>query len=96
MQPELDRCLVVGTEEADWLLSDAFASWRMATNQDQFEVYGRTYGTIFGEGAAAVLIGRTGTLEISRSSPGRPFFSVRDSESVAARDVWQPADRGIT
>jgi 3-oxoacyl-(acyl-carrier-protein) synthase len=84
MQPELDRCLVVGTEEADWLLSDAFASWRMATNQDRFEVYGRTYGTIFGEGAAAVLIGRTGALEISRSSPGLPFFSVRDSESVAA------------
>jgi 3-oxoacyl-(acyl-carrier-protein) synthase len=83
MQPELDHCLVVGTEEADWLLPDAFASWRMATNQEQFEVYGRTRGTIFGEGAAAVLIGRTGVLEISRSSPGQPFFSVRDSESVA-------------
>jgi 3-oxoacyl-[acyl-carrier-protein] synthase II len=84
MQPELDHCLVVGTEEVDWLLSDAFASWRMATNEDKFEVYGRTCGTIFGEGAAAVLIGRSGVLEISRSSPGRPFFSVRDSESVAA------------
>jgi 3-oxoacyl-(acyl-carrier-protein) synthase len=83
MQPELNRCLVVGTEEADWLLSDAFASWRMATNEDQFEVYGRTCGTIFGEGAAAVLIGRSGVLGICRSSPGRPFFSVRDSESVA-------------
>jgi hypothetical protein len=84
MQPELDHCLVVGTEEADWLLSDAFASWRMATNQDQFEVYGRTHGTIFGEGAAAVLLGRTGALEISCSSPGQPFFSVRDSEAVAS------------
>jgi 3-oxoacyl-(acyl-carrier-protein) synthase len=84
MQPELNHCLVVGTEEADWLLPDAFASWRMATNQEQFEVYGRTRGTIFGEGAAAVLLGRTGVLEISRSSPGQPFFSVRDSESVAA------------
>ena len=60
IQPRLDRCLVVGTEEADWLLADAFASWRMATNRDQFEVYGRSGGTIFGEGAAAVLIGRTG------------------------------------
>jgi 3-oxoacyl-(acyl-carrier-protein) synthase len=84
MQPELDHCLVVGTEEADWVLADAFASWRMATNEDQFEVYGRTCGTIFAEGAAAVLIGRSGVLEISRSSPGRPFFSVRDSESVGA------------
>jgi 3-oxoacyl-(acyl-carrier-protein) synthase len=84
MQPELNHCLVVGTEEVDWILSDAFASWRMATNKDQFEVYGRASGTIFGEGAAAVLIGRSGVLQISRSSPGRPFFSVRDSESVAA------------
>ena len=84
MQPDLDHCLVVGTEEADWLLPDAFASWRMATIKDWFEVYGRTGGTIFGEGAAAVLLGRTGTLEICRSSPGQPFFSVRDSESVAA------------
>src|SRR6476620_2542148 len=39
MQPDLDHCLVVGTEEADWLLPDAFASWRMATNKDWFEVY---------------------------------------------------------
>jgi 3-oxoacyl-(acyl-carrier-protein) synthase len=83
-QPELDRCLVVGTEEADWLLADAFASWRMATNKEQFEVYGRTCGTIFGEGAAAVLLGRTGSLEVSGCSAGLPFFSVRESESVAA------------
>jgi 3-oxoacyl-(acyl-carrier-protein) synthase len=84
MQPELDHCLVVGTEEADWLLPDGFATWRMATDQDRFEVYGRTRGAIFGEGAAAVLIGRTGTLEISRSSPGQPFFSALESESVGA------------
>lgn len=84
MHPDLDHCLVVSTEEADWLLADAFASWRMATKQDWFEVYGRAGGTIFGEGAAAVLLGRAGPLEISRSSPGQPFFSVRDGESVAA------------
>jgi 3-oxoacyl-[acyl-carrier-protein] synthase II len=84
MQPQLDRCLVVGTEEADWLLPDGFATWRMATNQDHFEVFGRTSGTIFGEGAAAVLLGRSGALEISHSSAGRPFFSSQDSDSVAA------------
>jgi 3-oxoacyl-(acyl-carrier-protein) synthase len=82
-QPRLDRCLVVGTEEADWLLADAFASWRMATNRDHFEVYGRSGGTIFGEGAAALLIGRTGELAITKSSAGLPFCSFRESESVA-------------
>jgi 3-oxoacyl-[acyl-carrier-protein] synthase II len=85
IQPKLDRCLVVGAEETDWLLADAFASWRMATNRDQFEVYGRSGGTIFGEGAAAVLIGRAGPLAIASSSPGLPFHSFRESESAARR-----------
>jgi 3-oxoacyl-(acyl-carrier-protein) synthase len=83
MQPDLDRCLVVGTEEADWLLADAFASWRMATTKDYFEVYGRTGGTIFAEGAAAVLIGRTGSIRLSGSSAGQSFFSRSDSVAVA-------------
>jgi 3-oxoacyl-[acyl-carrier-protein] synthase II len=87
MQPKLDCCLVVGTEEADWLLADAFASWGMATNLDQFEVYGQSRGTIFGEGAAAVLIGRTGQLAIASSSPGIPFRSFRESQS-AAREMF--------
>jgi 3-oxoacyl-[acyl-carrier-protein] synthase II len=87
VQPKLDRCLVVGTEEADWLLADAFASWRMATSRDHFEVYGRSGGTIFGEGAAAILIGRTGVLAITSSSAGLPFHSFRESES-AARKVF--------
>jgi 3-oxoacyl-(acyl-carrier-protein) synthase len=85
VQPKLDRCLVVGTEEADWLLADAFATWRMATGRDQFEVYGRSDGTIFGEGAAAVLIGRTGRLAIASSSAGLPFHSFRESESAARK-----------
>jgi len=87
IQPQLDRCLVVGTEEADWLLADAFGNWRMTTKGGQFEVYGRSGGTIFGEGAAALLIGRTGPLAIASSSAGLPFRSFRESES-AAREMF--------
>ena len=83
MQPDLDRCLVVGAEEADWLLADAFASWRMATTKEFFEVYGSSVGTVFAEGAAAVLIGRTGAICLSGSSAGQPFFSHRESAAVA-------------
>jgi 3-oxoacyl-(acyl-carrier-protein) synthase len=83
VQPELDRCLVVGTEEADWLLADAFASWRMAATKDFFEVYGTPSGTVFAEGAAAVLIGRTGSILLSGSSAGQSFFSRQDSAAVA-------------
>jgi 3-oxoacyl-(acyl-carrier-protein) synthase len=83
IRPELDRCLVVGTEEADWLLADAFASWRMATASDSFEVYGRSGGTVFAEAAAALLIGREGPIRLSGSSAGQSFFSRRDSVGVA-------------
>jgi 3-oxoacyl-(acyl-carrier-protein) synthase len=95
IQPGLDHCLVVGTEEADWLLADAFASWRMATNRDQFEVYGRSRGTVFGEGAAAVLIGRTGPLAITNSSAGLPFLSFRESESAAREVVGGLSTQGL-
>ncbi|HZC59319.1 MAG TPA: beta-ketoacyl synthase N-terminal-like domain-containing protein, partial [Chthoniobacterales bacterium] len=94
MHPELDCCLVVGTEEADWLLADAFASWRMVANKDQFEVYGRSIGTIFGEGAAAVLIGRTGQIAITDSAAGVPFYSFRECEP-AARAVFGKTDTGF-
>ena len=83
MEPDLDRCLVVGAEEADWLLADAFASWRMATTKDFFEVYGSSGGTIFADGAAAVLIGRTGSISLSGSSAGQPFFNRRERAAVA-------------
>jgi len=83
VQPDLDRCLVVGVEEVDWLLADAFASWRMATTKDFFEVYGSAGGTIFADGAAAVLIARTGFICLSESSAGQSFFSRRDSAPVA-------------
>ena len=95
MHTELDCCLVVGTEEADWLLADAFASWRMAADKDQFEVYGRSIGTIFGEGAAAVLIGRTGQIAIAGSAAGVPFYSFRECEP-AARAVFGRADTGFS
>jgi 3-oxoacyl-[acyl-carrier-protein] synthase II len=83
MQPDLDRCLVVGAEEADWLLADAFASWRMATTKDFFEVYGSPGGTIFAEGAAAILIGRAGPIRLLGSSAGQSCFSRRESAAVA-------------
>jgi 3-oxoacyl-[acyl-carrier-protein] synthase II len=90
MHPELERCLVVGTEEADWLLGDAFACWRMATTRDQFEVYGRPAGTIFGEGAAAILIGRSGQIALQESSAGIPFGSFRQCERAARAAFGRP------
>ncbi|MBV9672367.1 MAG: hypothetical protein JO076_06025 [Verrucomicrobia bacterium] len=83
IQPELDRCLVVAAEESDWLLADGFATWRMTTEQADFEVYGRNSGTVLGEGGAAILVGRQGPIRIDRSSPGESFFSMKDGASAA-------------
>jgi len=88
-QRELELCVVVGTEEVDWILSDAFNSWRMATRNSDFEVFGKPSGTIFGEGAAAVVLGRTNGIPIVRIGPGSTFFSRQDVLAVA-RQVIQP------
>jgi len=88
-QSELELCVVVGTEEVEWILSDAFNSWRMATRNSDFEVFGKLSGTILGEGAAAVVLGRTNGIPLVRTGPGSTFFSRQDA-LVAARQVIQP------
>jgi len=92
-QPQLELCVVVGTEEADWILSDAFNSWRMVTRHSDFEVFGKPQGTIFAEGAAAIVLGRTNGIPVARSGPGRSFFSRQDA-LAAARQVIEPMIQG--
>jgi 3-oxoacyl-(acyl-carrier-protein) synthase len=92
-QRELELCVVVGTEEADWILADAFNCWRMAARNPDFEVFGKPQGTIFGEGAAAVVLGRTHGIRLVRSGPGLCFFSRRDA-LTAARQVIKPMIEG--
>jgi 3-oxoacyl-(acyl-carrier-protein) synthase len=84
--PELEFCIVVGVEETDWVLADAFATWRMVTNQSSFEIFGSTRGTILAETAAALVLGRSGRIQVARVSGGIPFFRQRDASS-ALRDV---------
>src|SRR5262249_8216526 len=60
MQNEgLDYCLVVGTEEVDWLLCDAYWRWRLLRAAPPIEPYSnQKRGMIFSEGAGAVLLAR--------------------------------------
>src|SRR5438876_8013322 len=59
--PELDRCLVVGAEEADWLLCDAYRKWRLLRAKPPIEPFAqRAKGMILSEGAGAVLVARVG------------------------------------
>ena len=88
MQPQLDRCLVVGTEEADWLLADAFASWRMATNRDQFEVYGQSGWNNFWGRRCRDPDRADGTVS-DHQFLARPAVSFISGERIGGeRDVW--------
>ncbi len=55
--PALDRCLIVGAEEADWLLCDAYSRWRLLRAAPPLEPFASpARGTILSEGAGAVVL----------------------------------------
>src|SRR5213595_1705698 len=70
----LDYCLVVGTEEIDWLLCDAYWRWRLLRLAPPIEPYGnRNRGMVLSEGAGSVLIARNGLFSIESAHPGGHF-----------------------
>ncbi|MGH8093491.1 MAG: beta-ketoacyl synthase N-terminal-like domain-containing protein, partial [Chthoniobacterales bacterium] len=84
--PALDRCLVVGAEEADWLLCDAYRKWRLLRPGPPVEPFARPpRGMILSEGAGAVVLAREGTVTLERIHPGRNF--TRQSEMVRQLDA---------
>ena len=67
--------LVVGGEEIDWILCAAYRDWRLTTETGEIELYrDPPRGTILGEGAAAIVLGREGDIRLERSHDGAPFF----------------------
>jgi 3-oxoacyl-(acyl-carrier-protein) synthase len=70
----LDYCLVVGTEEIDWLPCDAYKRWRLLRQAPPIEPYANhNRGMVLSEGAGAVLIGRNGVFSIESVHPGGYF-----------------------
>jgi 3-oxoacyl-(acyl-carrier-protein) synthase len=84
--PELDRCLVVGAEEADWLLCDAYRKWRLLRAKPPIEPFAQPpKGMILSEGAGAVLLAREGDLVLEHVHAGGNFS--RQSELVRQLDA---------
>lgn len=78
LNPELDRCLVVGSEEADWLLCDAFRRWHLLRDAPPVEPFRKpARGMILSEGAGAVLLDRTGAVGIEQIDAGCNFHQQR-------------------
>ncbi|MDP9254238.1 MAG: hypothetical protein M3O66_04795, partial [Verrucomicrobiota bacterium] len=80
MQNEgLDYCLVVGAEEVDWLLCDAYRKWRLLRSAAPIEPFHESpKGMILSEGAGAIVVSRTGAIQIEKVSAGGNYLRRKD------------------
>jgi 3-oxoacyl-(acyl-carrier-protein) synthase len=83
---DLDCCLVVAAEEADWLLCDAYSKWRLVRSAPPIEPFQQpSRGTILSEGAGAILIGRSGPIQIDEIASGTNFSKQREARTAVDR-----------
>jgi 3-oxoacyl-(acyl-carrier-protein) synthase len=79
----LDYCLVVGTEEVDWLLCDAYWRWRLLRTAPPIEPFNKqSRGMILSEGAGAILLARVGSITIERAHPGGCYRKRTEAEGI--------------
>jgi 3-oxoacyl-(acyl-carrier-protein) synthase len=85
---DLDYCLVVAAEEADWLLCDAYHKWRLLRSAPPIEPFRHPpRGTILSEGAGAILVGRNGPIQIDQIVSGTNFSKQREA-TVAVEQIF--------
>jgi 3-oxoacyl-(acyl-carrier-protein) synthase len=86
MNPELDFCLLVGAEEADWLVCDAYRKWRLLKLRPPVELYRRPpRGMILSEGAGAILLARNGSIVVEKIHAGANFSRQNEATAPIAR-----------
>ena len=87
----LDYCLVVGAEEADWLLCDAYRKWRLLRSAPPIEPFQQPpRGMILSEGAGAILLSSEGRasarpISIERISTGTNFTHQREAPAAVEK-----------
>src|SRR6476659_7127461 len=82
----LDCCLVVATEEIDWLLCDAYRRWRLLRVSPPIEPFRKQKrGMILSEGAGAIVLARDGFVTIERAHPGGNFSRRTEAETILKR-----------
>lgn len=74
----LDQVVVVGAEECDWILCEAYDDWRLAR-------------TPLAEGAAAVVLRREGRWNV-RTHPGAAFYRQREASHALTHVLQGLAD----
>ena len=89
----LESCLVVGAEEADWLLCDAYHKWRLLKSEPPIEPFhDPPRGMILSEGAGAVLLARRGAVQIDAIDAGGNFSQRREADEIVRRILHDLAD----
>jgi 3-oxoacyl-(acyl-carrier-protein) synthase len=79
----LDYCLVVGTEEVDWLLCDAYRRWRLLRSAPPIEPFSKQKrGMILSEGAGAIALARGGPITIEHVHPGGCYGKRAGAEEI--------------
>jgi 3-oxoacyl-(acyl-carrier-protein) synthase len=92
----LDYCLVVGTEEIDWMLCDAYRRWRLLRLAPPIEPFSKQRrGMILGEGAGAIVLTRVPRrsaveaegrpITIERVHPGGCYGKRVEAEKILVR-----------
>jgi 3-oxoacyl-(acyl-carrier-protein) synthase len=84
----LDCCLVVGAEEVDWLLCDAYRRWRLLRLEPPVEPFSEVgRGMILSEGAGAIVLARDGSLMIERAHAGGFYRKRTEAEEILKRII---------
>jgi 3-oxoacyl-(acyl-carrier-protein) synthase len=81
---DVQHCVVVGAEEVDWVLCEAYRDWRLVTSKPCIEI-GSNHGTLLAEGAAALVLGREGALGFPAIHDGVSFFNRSQAREAIAR-----------
>jgi 3-oxoacyl-(acyl-carrier-protein) synthase len=102
----VEHCLVVGTEEVDWLLCDAYRRWRLLRSAPPIEPFSQHQrGMILGEGAGAILLSRQprrstaeagdGLFTIEYAHPGGYFTKRAEAEEILKKIISDLSEGGI-
>ena len=86
--PALDQCVVVGADEYDWILCEAYAAWRLLSGADRVRLHVTPpAGMLLAEGAGAIVIGR-GPSEIQIETAAATFTR-RSCAGTALQNVLE-------
>jgi len=92
---DADYCVVIGGEEVDWVLCEAYRAWRLTAGQPPSGMPGLPpKGMLLAEGAGALLLAREGETRIERIHSGTPFFKRNEAASAARSACLDLANAG--